>query len=508
MRTRRDFLKFFYNTSIAVTLAPLLTPSQVSAATIPSDDYKALVYIYLEGGNDAFNMFMPTETAGKNGYDNFASNRGSLAVGHTDFSDKLALAAVKDDGNGGFDLDFTANGNPYPSSITNPDVTYLSGMYHIADTGVGVHALMPELAHMIDQGKAAGIMTVGTLIKPLMASDGTRLSGPKPPYLFSHNSQQRLQDKGVADKRIAQGWVGRLFDEWPGVNPSVGITDNISFGGNSYALRGKNSAPLALSGTPSSYEYITSPIADDEKAARIELAGHTSGNIFKEHHRKITERSFTLADEIQTIWDNAPTFSGTNAYGEPLMSTGNESTLGLKGSGKLMSQLNNVLKMLKYGQANGLKRQVFYVKYGGFDSHANQTLAHAKHLRELSMALSDFQRATEELGLGDKVTAFTLSDFGRSVGGNSDGTDHAWAGHNIVVGGALNSGKFYGEFPNWDNGGEQDASGRGRVIPTLAVEQQLATITKWFGADDVLNDSLFPNLKNFSARDLGFMQTV
>jgi uncharacterized protein (DUF1501 family) len=165
-----------------------------------------------------------------------------------------------------------------------------------------------------------------------------------------------------------------------------------------------------------------------------------------------------------------------------------------------------VAKMAKIGKDKGLHRQIFFVKLKGFDTHGGQLAQHPQLLRSLSGAMGDFNLALQELDMEDEVTTFTMSDFGRSLGNNGSGTDHAWGGHAFVMGGAVKAGR-YGTLPDLTLGGDDDVGKKGRLIPTTSTDQYLSTILKWFGVDDALRNKILPNLANFSTTDLGFFKT-
>ncbi|MEN8174068.1 MAG: DUF1501 domain-containing protein, partial [Chloroflexota bacterium] len=292
------------------------------------------------------------------------------------------------------------------------------------------------------------------------------------------------------------GWVGRVFDAWGNVNGADVVAPNVSFGGNTHGLIGRSNAPLVLRTSPSGYSASIGGWERDDRKAISEQVTQTP---FDDLYNRMVGRSFALGDKLVDIWANSRTFSSTNTYGGALFSIPTRETLdsGYHLSGKLFRQLQAVLKMIEYGKSNGFKRQVFYVKFEGFDTHSAGTGGNSERLREISMGLYDFQNALEELGAADSVTTFTTSDFGRSVRSNGDGTDHAWAGHNLIIGNAVKGG-LYGEFPDWrkgrSGGGTQDARRNGTIIPKIAIEQQYATLGKWFGMSDALNHEIFGNL--------------
>lgn len=493
-KERRDFLRLMYNSSITAALAPMIVPQEIYASDSQTfDDYKAVIYISLHGGNDAINMILPTERSGDAGYDTYADIRKNLVVSYDDLSGGLTLNT-----DGKLDL---SSANPYDvDSHQNGDV-YRKGMYHIADTGIGVNGMMPEVAQLMNEDKLAVIASVGTLVEPKFDPvSKQKLSGTYPDQLFAHDSQRRLQETGQADNLAGYGWIGKLFDNLPGVNGSGVITQNISFSGHNHSLVGQHTYPLELATNPSHYQTRVA----GEITTRQQLNASVTNNPFERLYNKMIGNSYSLVDELTNIWDNARIYSTLDSYGNPLFAFPSDAQIKMEeapGFG-LIKSFEAVAKMIDYGKQNGLKRQVFYIEHPRYDTHSGQLDMHPRLLRELSLGLDKFQKAMDEMGMSDQVTAFTVSDFGRSVIENGDGTDHAWAGHNIVMGGAVKGGQVYGDLPQLT---EQTVD-ESRIIPTIAVEQQFATVLKWFGVDDTLNNTLFPNLKNFSQSDLGFMK--
>ena len=456
---RRDFLKLLCNTSMVTALAPLVTSQELFAAASSTSfsDYKALVYISLSGGNDAFNMVVPTTLDGGAGYNNYQSIRTTLAVSHTDLSSNLSL-----DGDGRLDL---SSANPYADGSTQSNKNaYLKGLYHIDGTNVGFNAVMPELAQLAKDSKVAILANSGTLVEPSTKTSISAKQVDLPVYLFAHNHQRRVQETGQANNKADYGWIGRLYDNWGDVNGSNPIGKNVSFSGNNHSLVGSTTSPLNMSVNPKGYTANT-----QETTMRKAMYELNTNKPFEGLYSRMIGRSFTLSDTISDIWTNARTYTTTDAYGNDLFNIPTAASLNFNNApgGSLIKQLEAVSKMIEYGKDNGLKRQIFYVQLGGFDTHGAQVDNHPKGLRELSMGLDKFQRAMEELGISDKVTAFSVSDFGRTVANNGDGTDHAWGGHNLVVGGAVNGG-LYGEMPDLTISGDQDYGRNGRIIPTLS----------------------------------------
>lgn len=498
---RRDFLRWVYNTSIAMALSPLVLPQEIYADSSNNfSDYKVLVHILLNGGNDAFNMVVADGRKSSQGlgysYDNYASIRTDLAIANTNLSFTV---------NGGkVDL---SGGNPYSTGANSNADSYRKGIYSIPDTGIGLNGLMPELAQMMIDENLAVIANVGTLVQPTTKDQIRARSATLPSYLFSHNTQMDLQASGRADKTSLTGWAGRLSDAWSSVNGHNVLGSNISFSGNNLSLVGQTTNPLVLTTNPAKYN-----MGSAEQQMRQAMNSITSQSHIKNYINHIIGRSHSLADQLVAQWNRSEQlFTGvTDSYGGSLFSIPDANTLNFNNSfrGDLIKRLEAVAKMIDYGRNNAIKRQVFFVQLGGFDCHTGQLNSHPQKLRELSLAIDKFQRAIDSFGLSNQVTGFTTTDFGRTATSNGDGTDHAWAGHNLVFGGALKGG-LYGEMPDLTPEGEQDYGRNGRIIPTISIDQQLATINKWFGVSDELMPTLFPNIANFDAsiygRDLGFM---
>ena len=216
-----------------------------------------------------------------------------------------------------------------------------------------------------------------------------------------------------------------------------------------------------------------------------------------------------MQDTIVNDWkSNTLTFNSTNAYGGELFSEPSKEQLQqtniVKADTSILKQLKAVTKLAYIGKNRGLKRQIFFVYDGGYDTHNNQSAQHSRKLRGMSLAIGDFQKALVEIGMENEVTTFNISDFGRSIGDNGDGTDHAWGSNLFVVGGAVKGG-LYGTLPNLTLGSDDDLSHKGRLIPTISMSQYYGTILKWFGADEATLKKVVPELSNFDVKDLGFM---
>ncbi|MBB3045801.1 uncharacterized protein (DUF1501 family) [Litorivivens lipolytica] len=493
---RRNFLQTLLGGSaLAATGGVGTLYSGLARAAAPAfDDYKALVIVYLYGGNDAFNMTVPRGT-GTSSHDTYAASRGSVAI-----SDVIR--------NPGRDL--KNSGNPYdaPGLMTDAQ-KYLNGLYQF--DGVGFNALMPELAQLYADKRAAVVANVGSLIQPVVKEE--LHSTPLPPFLYAHNHQTRAMETGWADNLSANGWAGRLADLWEvhqlsGVNGGSPLGLNVSFSGNSRLQTGSFSSAAVMS--PNAQRLFTGNFnVDVFRSLNEGVDGdHPIRRVLHAANRKTADLSDIISEQFA---ETAAAFDDlNNSYGQKLFSnpddedaTG-EDSLNLQGrlSGQALRGLKAVARMIKLStESLGLNRQIFYVGIGGFDNHSALTSKHPLLLRELSLALSDFTTAMDHLGLADQVMVGTLSDFGRTLGNNGDGTDHAWAGNNILLGGGMDGGRVLGDWPDLTLSGESDTAqrnGRGRLIPTTSVDQYLATLCSWFGVEDDNMSDLFPNLQNFA----------
>ena len=483
---RREFLKLSVVTSLA-----LMLPNRAFAED-ENSDYKAIVVIYQGGGNDGLNMFVPSSSDEKSGYPNYSKIRDQIKVE----DNELSLTLDGDD-----NLDLTS-GNPYASNNSLPEA-YTKGFYRHSGLDVATNALMPEIAHLVNKGKVAIVANLGNLIEP--ATKDELLSGakPLPPFLYAHNHQTKLAMNGVALKLDFTGVAGRLFDNWIDINGGDIYGLNIAINSSEHIFYGDKTTPLIVyKDGPTEYFRLKRDMYDN-------YLDISKNDKYREFYNNARKHSFEMQDTLVSDWENnSPTWSSKNAYGKALFEKPTDEELAqsnpIKTDTGVLSTLEAVAKLAYIGKNRGLKRQIFYIGDGGYDTHNNQTAQHAKKLRGLSLGIGDFYLALEEMGMQDMVTTFTISDFGRSTGNNGDGTDHAWGGTYFVVGGAVKGG-LYGEMPDLTLGSNDDIGHKGRLIPTTSMSQFYGTIFKWFGVDSNLMPIILPELKNFEVQDLGFM---
>jgi uncharacterized protein (DUF1501 family) len=455
--SRRAFLKRASALGMAGVAAPwainLLSIAEAAAAT--ATDYKALVCVFLYGGNDYANTLIPYDAANYALYQQF---RPTLAYAR----DALTATALT-------------------TSTPVLDSAGASRQY----------ALAPELAPLLpifNAGHMGMMMNVGPLVQPTSKAQYQARSVPLPPKLFSHNDQQSIWQSSAPEGALS-GWGGRLGDLFESGNGNATFTC-VNVSGNAVFMMGKSAVQYQVSANGSmQFSGLKSPLfgsAAASDALRTLITQQRSHTLENEYNR-ISRRSIDANASLTAAFATAPTintpFPASNSLGD---------------------QLKMVARMISVGGNLGAKRQVFFVSMGGFDTHDNLTTTHPALLTKLANAMSAFYQATVELGVADKVTAFTASDFGRTLVANNDGSDHGWGSMHFMVGDAVKGKQLYGTAPVVANNGADDV-GQGRLLPSTSVDQYAATLGKWLGASDSDLLTLLPNLANYSTRNLGFL---
>jgi uncharacterized protein (DUF1501 family) len=446
---RRDFLK----TSGAAALfaaTPGLAYSQVVGSGGPFTDYKALVCVFLFGGNDSYNMLVPNTTAEYNAY---AASRQNLALLQEDL---LPIA---------------------PASSPGADF--------------GLHPAMGGIQGLFADGRAAFVTNVGPLVAPTTKDQYFNKSVTLPPQLFSHNDQQDQWASLRGNVPSKTGWAGRMADLIrDGVAGQQMATNASLFGANLFQSADETVAYVMGPGGPIQFEgFSRAPgdILNEQRLAFERIVDAPYESIYERGFAAVQRRAIDAADTVTAALAGAPSFD-TIAFPQSQLGT----------------QLRTVASLIAVRDELQMQRQVFFVATGGFDSHDDQNENQPGLLGGVSEAVTAFQSALEELSVAGNVTTFTQSDFGRTLTSNGDGTDHAWGGNQLVVGGAVAGGDLYGSYPVLEIGGPEDVGG-GRMIPSTSADQYAATLARWFGIADVDLDVVAPNLGNFGQRDLGFM---
>jgi len=424
-----------------------LANAQVSA----TDDYRALVCVFLYGGNDAFNMLIPRAN---DSYQTYASTRREFARPQDEL---LPL-------------------NPLNSIATD-------------------YGLAPELSSLqtlFHDNKLAFIANLGTLIEPTSQQDYINNRVLLPPQLFSHNDQQNFVMSLQATKR-QQGWASRMADLMQDVNNNDKLSMGISMSGDNLWQRGGLQAPYAMNANGVSTYWHLQPTNTENWAVKRNnaynaLLAQTHSHLFATEFAKTQRRSIDLGVELSGVLESLP-----------------ELTTTFDTSSRLAQMLKTVANLIAARDQTGMKRQTFFIGIGDYDTHGDQVNRHPALMAELNHALSSFYNATVELGVSDKVTTFTASDFGRTLTSNGDGTDHGWGSHHMVIGDAVNGGNIFGTLPELAIGSIDDI-GEGRIIPTTAMDQYAATLANWYGLSASQIAETFPNLGNFNVADLGFLR--
>jgi uncharacterized protein (DUF1501 family) len=475
--SRREFLRL--STLLGSTGAlGLATPFAINLATMGSaaaqsnvSDYKALICVFLNGANDHANTVLATDSTSWSQY---------LTVRTTNEAGSIALPQVG------------ASGGVIPISPNSVQ----------AGRTFALHPAMTELKTLFDAGRAAIIANVGPLLVPTTLEQYKAASVPLPPKLFSHNDQQSLW-QAYAPEGAAYGWGGRMGDLLAANNTNTVFTA-ISAAGNAVFLSGRTirqyqvgtSGAVPIAGLSGSL-YGSSTAGS---TLRNIISGDSS-NYFQKEHAAVTSRAISA----QSMLAPAMAVAGTGGVPNPTQYT-NPNT-GALANNALATQLQTVARIIAGRNALGAKRQVFFVSMGGFDTHDAQRTAQADLLAKLSHALSYFDGVMGNLmgsDLRQQVTAFTASDFGRTFTSNGDGTDHGWGSHHFIVGGAVKGKNIYGNFPVTGLKHTQDV-GSGSLLPQFSVDQYGATLANWFGLSTTQINDVFPNIINFSNRNLGFI---
>ncbi len=447
---RREFLKKTgAGAAAAATFAayPGAAFSQIIGTSAPFPDYKALVCVFLFGGNDSYNMLVPRSNAEYNVY---AASRQNMALLQGDL---LAINPQTPDG---------------------------------AD--YGLHPMMSDIQTLFESNRAAFVSNTGPLVEPTTKDQYQNKSVLLPPQLFSHNDQQDQWSslRGVAQSKT--GWAGRLADlirmnvadQQMATNASLFGSTLFQSADETVAYVMGNSGPIPFTG------FDDTAGGQAQRAAFEQIINANYGSIYERGFAEVQRRAVASADLIGDALTGAPVLNSVFP------------------NSQLGRQLSTVAQLIAVRDQLQMQRQIFFVATGGFDSHDDQLANQPGLLGGISESMAAFYNATVELGVSDMVTSFTQSDFGRTLTSNGDGTDHAWGGNQLVIGDAVAGREMYGAYPILEINGPDDVGG-GRIIPTTSADQYAATLSKWFGIPDADLASVAPNIDNFVQRDLGFL---
>ena len=457
--SRRAFLQRLSQLSIAGAAAPwaLNLAAIGEAAASTAADYRALVCVFLYGGNDYGNTLIPYDATH---YAQYQAQRPTLAYAQS----ALAATAL----------------TPLTAPLDRNGATYQ-------------YALAPELAPLLplfNSGRLATLLNIGTLMQPTDKTQYANRSVPLPPKLFSHNDQQSFWQSS-SPEGATSGWGGRIGDLFMAGNGNATFTC-VNVSGNAVFMSGHTAVQYQVTPNGSvALNALKSPLfgssACSDALHSLIVAPRT--HLFEAEHTRVVKRALEANDALTAALAGAPAiatvFPAGNALGD---------------------QLKMVARMISVADALAAKRQVFFVSLGGFDTHDGLLSTHPGLLTTVANALAAFQAALAELNVEPQVTTFTASDFGRTLAGNNDGSDHGWGSMHFVLGGAVHGQRFYGTAPVIANNGVDDV-GQGRLLPTMSVDQLAATLGRWFGASDSDLLTVLPNLHNWDvgARDLGLL---
>lgn len=450
--SRRSFLRHSgcaaLSSASASTALFELVKTAAAATPAQGNDYKALVCVFLYGGNDAHNTLVPRTPAAYNVY---AAARRELA---------LPLAGLK------------------PLTVRNGD-----------GREFGLHPSLGELQTLFNQNKLALLANVGPLIEPITKLAYQNGTAKLPPQLFSHSDQQVHWQTAWPDQPARTGWGGRLADALNALNQNAQVSMSISLGGtNTFQVGNQITQYQCPAEGPLALDYYTNPQPTDPIATAIRNTFYqpARANLLEEAWNGVMRRALDAGSLFRTALAGAPTLQ--TAF--PASSFG--------------KQLKMVARLIGARNALSLRRQVFFVTLDGFDTHGDQLASHTTLLQQLSQGLKAFYDATVELGVANLVTTFTASDFGRALKPNGAGTDHGWGAHHFVLGGAVRGGELFGRFPDLALDSNDDG-GNGRLIPTTSVDEYAATLATWFGVSNAELTTVLPNLGRFATRNLGFL---
>jgi len=451
LRTRRDILRLGGRTLSAIGAASLFGEAGlINARAQSATDYKAMVCIFLFGGNDANNLLIPNDTAS---YAAYQKVRQNLAIS------QASLVKI-------YDPNSKANFGLHPA------LAPLGALYNLT-TGT------PRLALAAN---------VGTLVQP--TTKANYMSPPAgfqiPVNLFSHSDQQTEWQNAVPQGGATAGWQGRLADKIVQLNTNVNVPPAMGIGGGALQIVGETTQPSAVGTSGFS---LTTGLNDPRTAALQQMLNLPSGVTLIQ----AAQASINSAIQVSQVIDQA--LNSGAALGTTFPNSG------------IGSQLAQVAQIIQARTALGANRQIFFCNQGGYDTHSDQLSQQSQLFTDLAAAMAAFDTAMGQLGVQNNVTTFTESDFSRTFQPNGNaGTDHAWGSHVLIMGGAVKGGQICGTFPTLELQGPDDSGDRGNWVPTTSADQYAATLAKWFGVTAQADlDYVFPNLKNFGYQSPAFL---
>jgi len=425
-------------------------------AAQPGEDYKALVCLFLGGGNDSFNMLIPLNA---DEYSDYRNIRTDLAIPR--------------------------------NNILQINPTNSSGREF------GVHPSMPEIRNLFENGELSFVSTVATLVEPTTLTQYEQGSARLPLGLYSHADQIQQWQTSVPDQRNAIGWGGRTADLLRSLNDNQNISMNISLSGSNVFQAGRTTVEYTIDpyeGSIGMWDYApgSSDFWQQIKTTAIDsLLDAEYKNLFEQTFANVTRKALDSNELFSTSIGGVGEFQTQFSDNE------------------ISQSFKMVARTIAAREQLGMKRQTFFIMFGGWDHHDELINNQAAMLSVVSKSMSEFQSAIKELQLENQVTTFTSSDFARTLSSNGKGSDHAWGSNQMVMGGAVNGSKIFGEYPRVFAGNELD-TGRGVLIPTMSCDEYFAELAMWFGVGNSELDTVFPNIERFyqigsSTAPVGFL---
>lgn len=455
--SRRKFLTSTSALTAGALAGNLATWGVKSAEAQAASGYKAIVAVFLFGGSDSNNMIIP--------YDDYAAYLNVRTVASNVGIPQAQL------------VQFTGGGKRY-----------------------GFHPSMATIAPLYGQGKMAVIANSGTLVRPIKDRNEYRtVAGVRPPNLFSHSDQQDQWSGLIPGSSTLTGWGGRFADRLQTANAGQLIPAAVSVSGSQLYTLGGTTAPLVVpqNGGVTVSGQGTDAVSMARYNALVSLLKNANpGNQVVVGAASVMDKALTanntanplLTSTLPPVIDTAFRVNGN------LLNTG------------IAQQLRQVARLIEGRASTGVKRQVFFVSMGGYDTHGNTVAAQTNLFNQLFPAMKAFYDYTVAAGVANDVVQVTMSDFNRTFIGNAgNGVDHAWGGHQVVVGGSVKGNAMYGAFPDLAVAGNMDSGNNGAWIPGIGVDQVGSTLGKWLGMPDSDIAQVFPNLANFTTKNIGFI---
>ncbi len=444
--SRREMMQLMAGGSAAAALGQLGLSSALAA---DAGNYRAMVGVFLFGGNDAWNMVVPNDSR----FTDYAKQRGTVALQQ-------------------------------------------SSLMPLTGTAFALHGAFAPLKAAWDEGALSAVLNTGTLFAPLTKALYTSRPDLRPLNLMSHEDQQN-QWQGMRTRAVNNnGFMGRINDR----APAADLPPLISIAGSNLCLIGDRTAPLILPSSGSivrnGYNAASTDAAVKARQAALSVFADASsyGAI-----TDLTGKGMSTA-YAQAVQANTVITSTTSTVDKFFVNPATGAAL----TSDISRQLLRAARMIEARNTLGHAKQTFFVSQGGYDTHTGQLASHNNLYGDLANALAAFYNAMKALGLQDNVTAFTMSDFGRVFKGNaSNGTDHAWGSNHLVLGGALANGKVHGRYPDMTFGGSEDTSNDGRWIPSIATEEYVGAIARWYGVSAADMPYIFPNWANWNGGGRG-----